>query len=507
MPNSTNLWRAQIGTFGIMIAKLCVMSTWSSITKAKFQNSFVLSFFFLITFLSLLLILSNDFELNPGLKKDSSKRNFPIAHWNVNSIAAQNCVKLSQLESDNAIHTYDLICLSETWLDSATSLDSNDLSLKSYNLHRVDDSDDVKKGGVCVYYKETLAVHFLQTKLDQCIVSEVTIKNKKTGHVISLYRSPSQTPDQFDNFLQLFEEVLQDIFNLKSSFVLITSDFNCRNSSWYLGDLVTLQGARVKALTSSLAWISSISSTCHHEIVFAKLNLKVEYPALNEHVFWDYSRADKTSINRAINVIDWNKVPANKTVESQVSELNDLLLNIYSNYIPDKTVLCDDKDPPWMNNGIRTAIEMKNIAYKEYIRSGMRHTHYVCLENLTTKLSNLICDTNTEYHSKLAAKLVNPSTSAKTCWSVLKNFGNDRKVPVIPPLLINNEFISNFKTKDNYFNRFFNQQCTAISTDSSIPSSLNLAINETITTVNFDEQLISNLIVALSPNKAHGHDL
>ena len=112
MPISTILWRAQIGTFGIMIAKLCVMKTWSSITKAKFQNSFVLSFFLLITFLSLLLILSNDVELNPGPKKDNSKRNFSIAHWNLNSIAAQNFVKLSQLEVYNALHGYDFIFLS-----------------------------------------------------------------------------------------------------------------------------------------------------------------------------------------------------------------------------------------------------------------------------------------------------------------------------------------------------------------------------------------------------------
>ena len=244
MPISTNLWRAQIGTFGIMIAKPCVMNTWSSITEAKFQNSFVLSFFFLITFLSLLLILSNDVELNPGPKKDSPKRNFSIAHWNLNSIAVQNFVKLSQLEAYNTMHSYDLICLSETWLDSTTSVNSSDLSLKGYNLHRVDDPDNVKKGGVCVYYKETLAVHFLQTKLDQCIVSEVTFKNKKKGHVISLYRSLSQTPDQFDNFLQLFEELLQDYFKLRSSFVLITGNFNCRNSNWYLGDPVTPQGAR-----------------------------------------------------------------------------------------------------------------------------------------------------------------------------------------------------------------------------------------------------------------------
>ena len=79
--------------------------------------------------------------------------------------------------------------------------------------------------------------------------------------------------------------------------------------------------------------------------------------------------------------------------------------------------------------------------YKEKIRLGMRHIYYVRLENPTTEVSNLIRDTKTEYHSKLAAKLVNPSTSAKTYWSILKTFANGRKVPVIPPLLINNEFL------------------------------------------------------------------
>ena len=147
------------------------MNTWSSITKTKFQNSFVLSHFFLITLLSFLLILSNDVELNPGPQKDSSQRNFSIAHWNLNSITAQNFVKLSQLEAYNTLHSYDLICLSGKWLDSTTSINSNDFSLKGYNLHRADDLENVKNGG-----------------------------------------------------------------ELKNSF---TGDFNCRNSSWYLGHPVT----------------------------------------------------------------------------------------------------------------------------------------------------------------------------------------------------------------------------------------------------------------------------
>ena len=127
---STNLWRAQIGTFGTLIVKLCVMNTWSRITKAKFRNFFVFSVFFLITFLSLLLNLSNNGELNRVPKKDTSKPNFSIFqyHQNLNSISTQNFVKLSQLEVYNTSHSYNLT-LSETWLDSTTSIDSNDLSL------------------------------------------------------------------------------------------------------------------------------------------------------------------------------------------------------------------------------------------------------------------------------------------------------------------------------------------------------------------------------------------
>ena len=42
-----------------------------------------------------------------------------------------------------------------------------------------------------------------------------------------------------------------------------------------------------------------------------------------------------------------------------MSELNKILLNIYSNCIPNKTVLCDDKDLQWMTNGLRAVIEIK----------------------------------------------------------------------------------------------------------------------------------------------------
>ena len=110
---NTNLWRAQIGTFSTIIVKLSIMNTWPSITKAKFQHSFVFPFFFLITFLSLILILFNDIELNAGPKKDSSNQDFQYLIVLKQYCHSKNCQN-SQLEDYTTMHSYDLICLYET---------------------------------------------------------------------------------------------------------------------------------------------------------------------------------------------------------------------------------------------------------------------------------------------------------------------------------------------------------------------------------------------------------
>ena len=39
---------------------------------------------------------------------------------------------------------------------------------------------------------------------------------------------------------------------------------------------------------------------------------------------------------------------SNKNTHEQVAIFNDILMNIFSNYIPYKYVTIDDRDPPWM---------------------------------------------------------------------------------------------------------------------------------------------------------------
>ena len=96
-----------------------------------------------------LIKLSGDIEENPGPKLNSSQI-LSIYHWNLNSIAAHNFIKVSLLIAYNSIHKYVLICLSETYLDSSTVLDDDSLEIPGYNLVRCDHSTNTKRGGVCI---------------------------------------------------------------------------------------------------------------------------------------------------------------------------------------------------------------------------------------------------------------------------------------------------------------------------------------------------------------------
>ena len=75
------------------------------------------------------------------------------------------------------------------------------------------------------------------------------------------------------------------------------------------------------------------------------------------------------------------------------------------------------------------------------------------------------------YIAKMSAKLDNPKTISKPYWSIINKFLSNEKVPVISPLLVNNELVSDFKQKANIFNNHFVSQCTPIKNGSKLPKS------------------------------------
>ena len=64
-----------------------------------------------------------------------------------------------------------------------------------------------------------------------------------------------------------------------------------------------------------------------------------------EHFVWDYKKADTNSIREALKQVNWEFLFQDKNIHEQVLILNKTLLNVFSNYVPNKIVTFNDKDP------------------------------------------------------------------------------------------------------------------------------------------------------------------
>ena len=103
----------------------------------------------------MLLIISVDTETNPCPKKQSCLKFF---HWNLDGLAAHDFIKLPLIEAYIATNNFDIVCLSETFLDSSIPNDDHRINIAGYSLLRADHPSNTKKGSVCIYYKDFLPV-------------------------------------------------------------------------------------------------------------------------------------------------------------------------------------------------------------------------------------------------------------------------------------------------------------------------------------------------------------
>ena len=45
-----------------------------------------------------------------------------------------------------------------------------------------------------------------------------------------------------------------------------------------------------------------------------------------------------------------------------------------SNFIPNESVLVDDRDPPWITSKLKSTIQEKNLFYKKYLEPNHQET-------------------------------------------------------------------------------------------------------------------------------------
>ena len=143
----------------------------------------------------LLLLESGDIEISPG-PTYSSRLNF--RYWNFNGITAHNFVSIPLIEAFIKVNNIDIICLSETFLDSTILLNDGIVYINGYLMIRADHSSNTNRGGACMLYKQYLPLFrkIIICKLNECIVIKICVTNERCL-LTCLGRSQYQNQEQF----------------------------------------------------------------------------------------------------------------------------------------------------------------------------------------------------------------------------------------------------------------------------------------------------------------------
>ena len=92
---------------------------------------------------------------------------------------------------------------------------------------------------------------------------------------------------------------------------------------------------------------------CHHNIIHGKIDIRVPLPRVHVREVWDYSETNVENIKKAVANFNWKRAFENLSVDEKVELLNETLLNINRNYIPNKKIKCDYRQLPWMADDIQ----------------------------------------------------------------------------------------------------------------------------------------------------------
>ena len=115
-----------------------------------------------------------------------------------------------------------------------------------------------KRGGINLLPLKVTGVRLLE----ECIAFDLIISNKLCSFV-ALYRSPSQSQDDFATFSDNFEMTL-DLASKKNLFLLaVLGNFNAKLSPWHDKDSSTSEGTSIENITSQFRLNQIINELTH----------------------------------------------------------------------------------------------------------------------------------------------------------------------------------------------------------------------------------------------------
>ena len=122
--------------------------------------------------------------------------------------------------------------------------------LQGYELVRSDHPSQHKRNGACIYFRNSLPLKILNIHYLQESISFELQVGSKICKFVSLYRSLSQTSDDFEKFTDNFELTLDNLAESNSDLIVVLGDINIKLKNWHINDKTTTEVAKIEFVTS-----------------------------------------------------------------------------------------------------------------------------------------------------------------------------------------------------------------------------------------------------------------
>ena len=151
--------------------------------------------------------------------------------------------------------------------------------------------------------------------------------------------------------------------------------------------------------------------------VFGKLSVSnISLPPYSRRI-WHYDKADFVAIMRSIEMFKWREHLDKITCPNeQVKLLNEILLNIYSNFIPNQIKTIKPRQSPWITQSVRKFLRKKNHAYKNFVRNGRPANKVEGIQKMISEGAKMIDDAPQNYLRTTGQTLANSGASSKIYW-------------------------------------------------------------------------------------------
>ena len=400
---------------------------------------------------------SCDYYLEDTFNKKLSKMNInndclSMMHSNIRS-APKNISKLDNYLS-NLNLDFKIVALTETWLSDETK---DRYSLQGYNPEHSCRSGRTG-GGVSLHIKKDIEYTTredisCQSKISESLFIEIDKHHfeKKQNIVIGvIYRPPDTDIKEFNNHLkQCLNKIKSE---RKSAYILGDFNVNLLNCDRHIPSqefVDTLFSNSFIPCTTKPTRVTSRSATLidnifTNDIVGGNNNLSgILYTDISDHfpIFLidgsnsvstqesvikrrSYSEQNLDQFILALNNKGWDHVLLNSDVHQAYTLFQNDFRDIYERCFPIKTIKPGYKTrKPWLSNGIKKAIKVKNKLYQKSKKS-MDPEHEKTYKKYRNKLNKIIGEAERAHYQKL---INDNKDNLKKSWQILKDVINKKK--------------------------------------------------------------------------------